>query len=72
MTKTTVPLCLGWFGDVKGALFIGGEQGRNKWIKATNATPSMKNLSRDLILDQKEVRMKLEENTIIESKAMNG
>jgi hypothetical protein len=32
----------------------------------------MQNLSRYLILDQKEVRVKLEKNMVVKGKAMNG
>ena len=41
-------------------------------VEPLRTDTSMKNSLRDLILDQKEERMKLKEYMIIESNAMNG
>ena len=66
-----VPSC-GRKLDSTISLFIESSKLRNQRVEPSNTSTSIKNFLRCLIVDQKEIRMKLEKNMIVNGNSMNG
>ena len=58
--------------DSTTGLFIESSKLRNQRVEPSNTSTSIENFPRGLIRDQKEIRMKLEKNMIVNGNSMNG